>query len=215
MIDDNIRYEFDKNIKLQYNAELISGSDEVGRGAMAGPIVVASVILKNNYFNPLIKDSKLIIEKQREILYEEIIKNSVCYSIKVYDSKIVDKLNPKQTSVLGMRESIQDLKIKPQLCLVDGENINLKDYQVLKIIKGDYLSQTIGAASILAKVFRDNLMKEYDKIYQGYNFFKHKGYCTKEHIQKVKELGILDIHRLSYKPVAEIKETQNEFWQDK
>ncbi|QGS51749.1 ribonuclease HII [Spiroplasma tabanidicola] len=207
------RYKFDLDIKEKYQVTIISGSDEVGRGAMAGPIVVASIILKEDYFNPLIKDSKLLNQKQREILYEEILNNCVEYSIKVYDSKVVDKLNPKKTSVVGMIETISELKTKPQLCLVDGEKITIKDYQTLQLIKGDNLSQSIAAASILAKVYRDNIMIEYDKQYQGYNFFKHKGYCTKEHIQKVKELGILEIHRLTYKPISAIKEKNNDFWQ--
>ncbi|AHI52681.1 ribonuclease HII [Spiroplasma culicicola] len=203
---DNHRYQFDVDLKKQHQIEYISGSDEVGRGAMAGPIVVASVILKSDYFNPLIKDSKKLTQKQREGLYQEIIDNCIAYSIKEYSAQIVDQLNPKATSVLGMKESIKDLQIKPQLCLIDGENVMLEDYQTLKIIKGDNISQSIAAASIIAKVFRDNIMKKYDITYQGYNFKKHKGYCTREHIEQVIKLGVLEIHRKSYKPIAQIEE---------
>ncbi|AOG60235.1 ribonuclease HII [Spiroplasma helicoides] len=213
MIDES-RFIFDKNIKQQYQVKLISGSDEVGRGAMAGPIVVASVVLKENYFNPLIKDSKKLSEPQRESLYDEIINNCICYSIKSYDSKIVDKLNPKKTSIIGMTETIQDLKLKPELCLIDGENVFLDDYSFLKIIKGDNLSQSIAAASILAKVYRDRIMIDYDSKYEGYNFTSHKGYCTKDHIKRVETLGILDIHRMSYKPIAKIKEKSNNVWKN-
>lgn len=200
------RYIFDQNIKDEHYVEVISGSDEVGRGAMAGPIVVASVILKPGYQNPAIKDSKLIPEAKRGQLFDEIINNALAYAIKVYDAKTVDELNPKATSIKGMVESIQALSIKPQLCLTDGEKINLPEYKTLQIIKGDLKSQSIGAASILAKVYRDKIMIDYDVKYKGYKFAKHKGYCTKEHIDLVKQLGILDIHRLSYKPIAIIKE---------
>ncbi|QEH61645.1 ribonuclease HII [Spiroplasma chinense] len=203
---DNSRFLFDKQIKQERNVSLISGSDEVGRGAMAGPIVVASVILKEDYFNPEIKDSKKIVEKKREALYDEIIQNCISYDIKVYDSKIVDQLNPKATSVLGMKESIKSLSIKPELCLIDGEKVELEGYETLKLIKGDNLSQSIAAASIIAKVFRDNIMKNYDITYTGYNFAKHKGYCTFDHIKRVEELGVLDIHRVTYSPIAKLKE---------
>lgn len=206
----NERYLFDQQIRNNENVEFISGSDEVGRGAMAGPIVVASLILKPSYNNVLIRDSKLLSSKQRENLYNEIIENSIDCSIKEYDAKIVDKLNPKATSVLGMLESIKDLKIKPDVCLIDGEDIQLSGYKTYKVIKGDNLSQTIAAASIIAKVYRDRLMEGFDTIYPMYNFKKHKGYCTKEHIQRLEEYGVLDIHRISYKPVANIKEKKNE-----
>ncbi|ARU92003.1 ribonuclease HII [Spiroplasma clarkii] len=203
---DTSRYDFDQNLKKQYQVKVISGSDEVGRGAMAGPIVVATVILKPDYCNPQIKDSKLLTAAKREQLYTEIIANTVAYSIKEYSALIVDKLNPKATSVLGMCESIQDLQEKPQLCLTDGEKVNLQGYQTLQVIKGDFKSQSIAAASILAKVYRDKIMINYDVKYKGYKFSQHKGYCTKEHIKLVESLGILDVHRLSYKPIAKLQE---------
>ncbi|AUM62509.1 ribonuclease HII [Spiroplasma monobiae] len=207
---ENQRYLFDQKIRIENDVILISGSDEVGRGAMAGPIVVASAILKPEYNNPKIKDSKLLNEKQREELYEEIKANCVAYSICEYDSKFVDDNNPKKTSQIGMIESIKKLKIKPDICLIDGENIELEDYKCLQVIKGDNLSITIGAASILAKVYRDRIMNNYHLEYPQYNFINHKGYCTKDHQERVKQFGVLDIHRLSYKPIKFLKEKQNE-----
>ncbi|WP_339021484.1 ribonuclease HII [Spiroplasma endosymbiont of Atherix ibis] len=205
MIENN-RYLFDQNIRQQYKVTLISGSDEVGRGAMAGPIVVASAILKPDYNNSKIKDSKLLNEKQREELYEEIKENCIAYSICEYDSKFVDQYNPKKTSQIGMVESIKSLKVKPDICLIDGESIKLVRYKCLQIIKGDNLSISIGAASIIAKVYRDRIMNNFHLEYPQYNFIKNKGYCTKEHKEKVKEFGALSIHRFSYKPIKFLKE---------
>ncbi|AUB31393.1 ribonuclease HII [Spiroplasma floricola] len=203
---ENIRYLFDQNIREQYKVRLIAGSDEVGRGAMAGPIVVASAILKPDYNNSKIKDSKLLNEKQREELYEEIKENCIAYSICEYDSKFVDQYNPKKTSQIGIIESIKSLKVKPDICLIDGESIELARYKCLQIIKGDNLSISIGAASILAKVYRDRIMNNFHLEYPQYNFIKNKGYCTKEHQEKVKEYGALNIHRFSYKPIKFLKE---------
>ncbi|AGR40971.1 ribonuclease HII [Spiroplasma taiwanense] len=210
---ENLRYLFDKNIKDKYKVKLVSGSYEVGRSAMAGPIVVASVILKLDYSNLLIRDSKLLSEKQREKLYDEIIDNCISYSICEYDSEFVDKFNPKQTSRIGMIETIKNLKVKPEFCLIDGESIELPEYKCLKIIKGDNLSLSIAAASILAKVYKDRIMINYHSKYPDYNFIKHKGYCTIEHQLKVQQFGILNFYRLSYKLIMKIKGENNEFWQ--
>ncbi|ALD66186.1 ribonuclease HII [Spiroplasma cantharicola] len=207
---ENPRYLFDQKIREENKVNLISGSDEVGRGAMAGPIVVASVILKPEYNNFKIRDSKLLNEKQREELFEEIKQNCIAYSICEYDSKFVDEFNPKRTSQIGMIDTIKKLKIKPDICLIDGENIELNLCKTIKIIKGDNLSITIGAASILAKVYRDRIMNNYHLKYPQYNFIKNKGYCTIDHQNRVKEFGILDIHRFSYKPIKFLKEKKDE-----
>lgn len=199
MIND--RYKYDLNILEENKCSIISGTDEVGRGAMAGPIVVASVILNKDYYHPDINDSKKISAKKREELFELIIKNSVSYSIKVYDADIVDKLNPKATSILGMIESLQGLKIIPDICLIDGEKVLLDKFKTKQVIKGDSFSQVIGAASILAKVYRDRIMIDFSKEYKNYAFEEHKGYCTKKHIELTKSFGVLDIHRKTYKPI--------------
>ncbi|ATZ18823.1 ribonuclease HII [Williamsoniiplasma somnilux] len=197
-------FEFDNLIRTNKDITYISGSDEAGRGAMAGPIVVASVILPKSYQNSLIRDSKKLPKKLRESLFNEIIEVALTYDIKIYDSEIVDKLNPKATSILGMQESIQSLKITPEICLVDGEKIEIDGFECIKIIKGDDLSQNIAAASILAKVTRDQIMVNYAKKFPHYNFEKHKGYCTLEHQSLVIQFGVLPIHRLTYAPIKKI-----------
>ncbi|WP_347938170.1 ribonuclease HII [Mycoplasma feriruminatoris] len=206
MIDRKL---FDDQIKKDHNITYLSGSDEAGRGCLAGPLVVASVILKPDYFNPLIKDSKKLNPKTRQILFDEIIKNCLDYQIIVISSEQVDKLNPLQASLLGFKTTINNLKVTPQLSLIDGnQNIKLENIKTLPIIKGDDLSFSIACSSILAKVTRDKILDEYDQIYPNYGFKSHKGYCTKQHLLAIKKYGILDIHRKSYKPIKKIsKET--------
>ncbi|WFQ90244.1 ribonuclease HII [Mycoplasma feriruminatoris] len=206
MIDRKL---FDDQIKKDHNITYLSGSDEAGRGCLAGPLVVASVILKPDYFNPLIKDSKQLNPKTRQILFDEIIKNCLDYQIIVISSEQVDKLNPLQASLLGFKTTINNLKVTPQLSLIDGnQNIKLENIKTLPIIKGDDLSFSIACSSILAKVTRDKILDEYDQIYPNYGFKSHKGYCTKQHLLAIKKYGILDIHRKSYKPIKKIsKET--------
>ncbi|UZK63924.1 ribonuclease HII [Mycoplasma mycoides subsp. capri] len=206
MIDRKL---FDDQIKLDHNIMYLSGSDEAGRGCLAGPLVVASVILKPDYFNPLIKDSKKLNPKTRQLLFDEIIKNCLDYQIIVISSKQVDELNPLQASLLGFKTTINNLKITPDLGLIDGnQNINLENIKTLSIIKGDDKSFSIACSSILAKVTRDKIIDEYDQIYPNYGFKSHKGYCTKQHLLAIQKYGILDIHRKSYKPIKKIsKET--------
>ncbi|WFQ91067.1 ribonuclease H II [Mycoplasma feriruminatoris] len=204
MIDRKL---FDDQIKKDHNITYLSGSDEAGRGCLAGPLVVASVILKPDYFNPLIKDSKQLNPKTRQILFDEIIKNCLDYQIIVISSEQVDKLNPLQASLLGFKTTINNLKITPQLSLIDGnQNIKLENIKTLPIIKGDDLSFSIACSSILAKVTRDKILDEYDQIYPNYGFKSHKGYCTKQHLLAIKKYGILDIHRKSYKPIKKNKQ---------
>ncbi|WP_339022451.1 ribonuclease HII [Spiroplasma endosymbiont of Crioceris asparagi] len=199
-------WDFDNQIRNQYNIKILSGSDEVGRGAMAGPIVVASIIMKEDFFDTRIKDSKLLSETMRESLYDLIIENCISYSICEYDAQNVDKLNPKRASQLGMIDTIKKLKVKPEMCLVDAEKIVIDGYEINSIIKGDYKSFSIACASIIAKVYRDRILTNYEHKWPGYGFKNHKGYCTKSHIEATTKLGILPVHRLSYKPIKLIKE---------
>ncbi|AGY41633.1 Ribonuclease HII [Mesoplasma florum W37] len=205
MIDES-RILFDSQIREKYKTDFISGSDEAGRGAMAGPVVVASVILPKDYKNCLIRDSKKLSKKQRKLLCEEIKSVAISYAIEIIEADEVDILNPKQASRIGMTKSIMNLKPKPDLCLIDAENIIIQEYVCAPFIKGDDLSQSIAAASILAKTTRDNIMLDYAKIYPEYNFESHKGYCVKEHVEKTKMHGVLPIHRKTYKPIKDILE---------
>jgi ribonuclease HII len=204
MIDD-ARFQFDNNLRIEKNISYISGSDEAGRGAMAGPLVVASVILPPDYVNEKINDSKKIPERLREELFLEIKNIALAYEIGVYDNHFVDLNNPKKTSKIGMQDTINKLKIKPQLCLLDAEKIEV-EFPSMPIIKGDAKSQTIAAASILAKVTRDHMMIELGKKYPQYGLEKHKGYCTKAHTENLKKYGVVDCYRVTYRPVKDVLE---------
>ncbi|WP_338970581.1 ribonuclease HII [Spiroplasma endosymbiont of Labia minor] len=197
----SIRAEFDADIRNKYNVSVIAGSDEAGRGSLAGPLVVASVILPVDYDNDEINDSKKISISKRLSLFFEIKKIALAYCIKIYDNFFVEEHNPKLTSIIGMKESLNELKVFPQIALIDGEKIELDEIECVQLIKGDARSQTIGAASILAKVTRDQLMDEYAIVYPGYYFESNKGYGTKLHLNAIKELGILPIHRKTYEPI--------------
>ncbi|WP_338822705.1 ribonuclease HII [Mycoplasmopsis felifaucium] len=181
--------------------KLIAGCDEAGRGCCAGPLVVASVIMDPNYKNDEINDSKKLSESKRNMLFEEIKKNALGFSIAILDNKKVDDINPKQASKFGMYTCIKQLPLKPDLIITDYEKIEGIDIPQINLVKGDSLSFNVACASILAKVTRDRKMLEYDKIYPKYGFKKHKGYCTKDHTAALLKYGISPIHRLSYKNV--------------
>ena len=193
----NLEYE-SKYYELGY--EHIAGSDEAGRGPLAGPLVVAACILPKNYFNELINDSKKLTDKKRRQLYEIIKKDALAYHIEVIDIETIDKINIYQASKLGMKICLEKLSIKPEVALLDAMKLDL-DYPVESIIKGDEKSLSIAAASILAKVFRDDLMIELNKEYPGYEFDKNKGYGTKKHLEALDTIGITPIHRKTYEPV--------------
>ena len=186
--------------------QLIAGIDEAGRGPLAGPIVVASVIMPLDNIIDGINDSKKVAEKKRELLYQKIIDTALAYDIEVIDEKTIDEINILNATKMGMQNCIKNLKIKPDLVLIDAVEIK-SDVETLSIIKGDAKSYSIAAASILAKVYRDNLMREYDKEFPMYGFAKHKGYGTKMHIDVIKQYGICKIHRRSFvKNFYEVKD---------
>ncbi len=186
--------------------QLIAGIDEAGRGPLAGPVVVASVIMPLDNIIDGINDSKKVAEKKRELLYQKIIDTALAYDIEVIDEKTIDEINILNATKMGMQNCIKNLKIKPDLVLIDAVQIK-SDIETLSIIKGDAKSYSIAAASILAKVYRDNLMREYDKEFPMYGFAKHKGYGTKMHIDAIKQYGICKIHRRSFvKNFYEVKD---------
>ena len=191
--------EFEKKY-YDLGYKYIAGSDEAGRGPLAGPLVVAACILPMNYENKLINDSKKLTDKKRRILYETIKKDALCYHIEVIDIETIDKINIYQASKLGMKICLEKLSIKPEVALLDAMKLDL-DYPVESIIKGDAKSLSIAAASILAKVYRDDLMLEYAKEYPGYDFENNKGYGTKKHLMALDEIGITPIHRKTYEPI--------------
>lgn len=192
--------EYEKNA-YQQGYKLIAGLDEVGRGCIAGPLVCALVILPKNYENDQIIDSKLLTSKKLEELSKEIINVSIDYNIQIISSQVVDKINPKNASKQGMIQSIEAVTTKPDYCLIDFEKLNISIPNE-SITKGDQKSISIAAASIVAKVYRDNLMKELGQEYPSYGFEKHKGYLTKFHREAITKYGpIYGIHRFSYRPI--------------
>ena len=172
----------------------ILGVDEAGRGPMAGPLVVGGVIFPEDFYDERINDSKKLTEKKREALYDLIIENALAYQIEVLSVEEVDTLNVYEASRTGMKRIVESLE--PDFTLSDA--MPLGDIPHLSIIKGDAKSLSIGAASILAKVTRDRIMKEYGKQYPEYGFEKHKGYGTKLHYQALKEFGPSPIHRKTF-----------------
>ena len=183
----------------------IAGVDEAGRGPLAGPVVTAAVILDLKKKIPGLNDSKKLTEKKREELYGIITKEAICWEIKIVSPEIIDKINILQATLFGMEEAVLSLKVKPDLCLIDGNKIPKKLVGFSKaIVKGDAIIASIAAASILAKVTRDRLMHKLHKEFPQYNFKQNKGYPTKEHIAAIDEFGVLDCHRRSYKPIQQL-----------
>ena len=183
----------------EHGYSTIAGVDEVGRGPLAGPVVVASVIMPHDHFIEGIKDSKKVSEKKREELYDVIRENAIEYKIVFIDHDVIDDINILNATKRGMVEAIEGLETITDITLVDGNDIHLGTAKPIEyVVKGDMKSYSIGAASILAKVARDRLMREYESVYPSYEFAKNKGYGTATHIAAIKENGPCPIHRLSF-----------------
>ena len=185
--------------------KLIVGVDEAGRGPLAGPVVAAACILSRAYINNDINDSKQLSEKKREELFDVICQNAISYGVGIVSAEEIDKLNIYEATKKAMREAIANLKHNYDLILTDAMLLKGFDVEVVPIIKGDAKALPIAAASIIAKVTRDRMMKELGEKYPEYGFEIHKGYGTKKHMDALKKYGpIKGIHRYSYKPVAKI-----------
>lgn len=187
-------------IKL-YSKEvkLIAGIDEAGRGPLAGPVVVGIAIMPKNSMIEGINDSKRVSEKKREKIYEIITKEAIDWSVGIADQNEIDEINILNATKLALTRAIEGLKIKPDLILVDAlTSIDTKGIPYMSIIKGDAKEYSIAAASILAKVTRDRMMREYDEIYPQYGFSGHKGYGTAKHIAAIKEYGPCILHRKTF-----------------
>lgn len=194
---DNYKYELelkDKDIKL------IAGVDEVGRGPLIGPVVAAAVILPDNFKLDGLTDSKKLSEKKREEYYEIIKKEAIAIGIGVISEKRIDEINIYEATKEAMKEAINNLTTKPEHILIDAMPLEL-DIPTTSIIKGDLLSISISAASVIAKVTRDHMLYEIDKEYPMYDLKNNKGYGTKKHLDAIKQYGITKYHRLSFKPV--------------
>ena len=200
---DNWKYE--KEL-LNSGIKYIGGVDEVGRGPLNGPVVAACVILPLDFKLDGLTDSKKITEKKREEYYEYIINNCISYGIGECSSEEIDKYNILEATKLAMKRAIDKAneKVKIDYLLIDG---NMKfdfEYKYKSIVKGDYYSISISAASVVAKVTRDRMMIELDKKYPMYGYKDHKGYPTKKHIEAIKKYGLIEGYRKSYGPVKEV-----------
>lgn len=184
---------------------LIAGVDEAGRGPLAGPVVAAAVILPDDFFFPGLNDSKLVSPGRRETLYEEITYHSLAWSVGLGTVSEIDDLNILQATRLAMRRAVTSLTVSPDLCLLDALHLEGLECPQRAMVGGDRLSQSIAAASIIAKVTRDRLMLEMDRVYPGYGFARHKGYPTPEHYRNLAEKGSCPLHRKSFLPVAGVK----------
>lgn len=202
---DNMRYE--KEL-YKNNITLIAGVDEVGRGPLIGPVVASAVILPKDYVLKGLTDSKKLSEKKRDYYYDIIKKDALAIGIGVINNNIIDEVNIYEATKLAMKEAINNLSIKPEHILIDAMKLDI-DIPTTSIIKGDFKSQTIAAASVIAKVTRDKMMYELDKEYPEYNFKNNKGYPTKDHLDAIEKHGILKEHRRSYGPVRDYIEKYN------
>lgn len=190
-----------KNIDRKYFREginFLAGVDEAGRGPLAGPVVAASVILPKNFHHKEIDDSKKLSHNQREKLFEIITENAISYSFSVISHTTIDRINILNASLLAMKKSVNKLNPIPELVLVDGNKIFNSRLQLIPIVKGDSLSQSIAAASIIAKVIRDRMMNRLAEKYSYYGWEHNKGYPTKQHIEALLKFGATPVHRKSF-----------------
>lgn len=193
-------YQYEEQLE-DLGIKYIAGVDEVGRGPLAGPVVVAAVILPLNLRIKGINDSKKLSAKKRDELYKIILNEALAVNVSFIDEKVIDEINIYEATKKGMLEAIAGLKIKPEHVLIDAMPLRELDIPHTSIIHGDALSASIGAASIIAKVTRDEYMDKMDIKYPNYGFKHHKGYCTKEHLEALDKYGPCDIHRKSFAPV--------------
>ena len=195
--DEKLQYE---RALLSKGLQYIAGVDEVGRGPLAGPVVCAAVIMPLDDESIIVgvDDSKKLSAKKRETLAEEIKKRAIAYTIVEVSEKEIDEINILEATKLGMKKALETLEVEPQTVLTDGNMTLDITYPQRSVIGGDALSYSIGAASIIAKVYRDKMMDEYAKEYPQYAFDSNKGYGTAAHIQAIKEHGLCPIHRRTF-----------------
>ena len=207
-------YKYEKELYSR-NISLIGGVDEVGRGPLVGPVVASCVVLPKDFVLEGLTDSKKLSEKKREIYYDYIMNHAIAIGIGIIDKDIIDKINIYEATKLAMKEAIENVRkqIKLEHVLVDAMPLEL-DIPVTSIIKGDALSMSIAAASVIAKVTRDRMLYELDKKYPMYDFKNNKGYPTKKHIKAIEEYGIINEHRRSYGPVKDYITKHNKNNQD-
>ena len=207
-VDEDLRLEkmlaYEKELYTQ-GIHLIAGVDEVGRGPLAGPVVAAAVILPKACKIPGLNDSKKIPKSKHKEIYEAVLQNAIAIGIGAKDNQVIDQVNIYEATKLAMMEAIGQLEPQPQHLLIDAMRLDLPISQT-SIIKGDANSLSIAAASIVAKVTRDQMMEEFDKEYPGYDFAQNAGYGTANHLAGLDQLGVTPIHRRSFEPVKSMCE---------
>lgn len=194
------RFNYEKDFWAKN--QLVAGVDEVGRGPLAGPVVTAAVIIDENFDLLEVNDSKKLSPQKRLELYPKILEEAISVGIGVKSAQVIDKINIYEADRLAMAEAVKNLSKKPDALLVDAMNVPL-DIPQVELIKGDAKSNSIAAASIVAKVFRDKLMDDYAKIYPEYGFIHNAGYGTKVHLDALKKYGPTPIHRKTFAPVSD------------
>ena len=207
-VDEDLRLEkmlaYEKELYAQ-GIDLIAGVDEVGRGPLAGPVVAAAVILPKACKIPGLNDSKKIPKSKHKEIYEAVLQNAIAIGIGIKDNQVIDQVNIYEATKLAMMEAIGQLEPQPQHLLIDAMKLDLPIPQT-SIIKGDANSLSIAAASIVAKVTRDQMMEEFDREYPGYDFAQNAGYGTAKHLAGLDKLGVTPIHRRSFEPVKSMCE---------
>lgn len=204
--------KFDDSFRVN-GIKLIAGVDEAGRGPLAGPVVAASVVFSPDEFIEGVNDSKKLKENEREKYYLMIVNQALAFSVSVVQHNEIDEINILQASLKAMKNSVNKLNIKPDLILIDGNKVFHSDIKTKAVVKGDGKSFSIAAASIIAKVTRDKIMKELDAEYPVYNWKQNKGYPTKLHIKALRESGISPYHRLTFlkKILPDVSDIKLEF----
>lgn len=211
--DRDIKTACKQKVMLRYEKywqkqgfNVIAGVDEAGRGPIAGPLVVAAVVLPKKFKLPGLDDSKKVSPKNREVLYEKIKIVALAFAVVIVEIEEIERLNIYQATKKAMQKAVAELSMQPEVVLTDAMPIVDVPYIVQSIIKGDSLSANIAAASILAKVERDRIMSDIDKLLPHYGFKQHKGYGTPKHLEALQKYGVSAVHRLSYAPVRAVKE---------
>ncbi len=191
--------DFSYEIEAHENGyNVVCGVDEAGRGPLAGPVFAAAVILPENYSHEILNDSKKLSEKKRDLVYDDIIRDAICWSVGIADEKEIDEINILNATFLAMKRAVDGLKIKPDLAYIDGNQYPKTGVKEITIVKGDSKCMSVAAASIIAKVSRDRFMLEIAEKYPEYQFSKHKGYGTKLHYEMIEKYGVSPVHRRTF-----------------
>ena len=177
---------------------VVCGVDEAGRGPLAGPVFAGAVILPENYTHEILNDSKKLSEKKRDLVYDDIIKDAISWSVGIATEKEIDEINILNATFLAMKRAVEGLSIKPDLAFIDGNRYPNTGVKEITIVKGDSKCMSVAAASIIAKVSRDRFMLEVAEKYPQYQFEKHKGYGTKLHYEMIEQFGVSEIHRRTF-----------------